>query len=110
MRRAVRLWRNVNRWDQEEMATRLRAEGWATANPTTISKIETGTRGVKVQELIWFAGAFSIAPQVLLIGMASDNVGVVDMANRIVAPHKAPGHLISMTETFLAMLAEADDA
>ncbi|MFF2060093.1 helix-turn-helix transcriptional regulator [Rhodococcus qingshengii] len=59
-RKRIKLERTVRRWSQDDLAKRLVARGVA-AHPTTIAKIEAGTRTIKLDEAVEIAALFDIS-------------------------------------------------
>ncbi len=53
-------------WTQPELAEHLRNTGIQTMHPTTIAKIEAGSRSVRINEAIAFADAFDVSIDALL--------------------------------------------
>lgn len=58
--------REHREWTQPELAANLRNSGIQTMHPTTIAKIEAGTRSVRINEAIAFADAFDVSIDALL--------------------------------------------
>ncbi|MFV9459224.1 MULTISPECIES: helix-turn-helix transcriptional regulator [Rhodococcus] len=64
-RKRIKAERMARRWSQEDLAKRL-AERGLTAHPTTIAKIEAGTRAIKLDEAAELAALFDISLDALL--------------------------------------------
>lgn len=59
-RKRIKLERTVRRWSQDDLAKRLVSRG-VSAHPTTIAKIEAGSRAIKLEEAVEIAALFGIS-------------------------------------------------
>jgi transcriptional regulator with XRE-family HTH domain len=67
----VRQWRRERNWSQEEVADKLRAEGFD-MHQTTVAKIERGTRPLRVAEAAAIATLFRVPPLAVFLGPPPD--------------------------------------
>jgi transcriptional regulator with XRE-family HTH domain len=63
----VRQWRRERNWSQEDVADRLRKEGFD-MHQTTVAKIERGTRPLRVAEAAAIAAIFRVPPLAVFLG------------------------------------------
>src|ERR1700736_1720387 len=63
----VRQWRRERNWSQEEVADKLRAQGFD-MHQTTVAKIERGTRPLRVAEAAAIATLFRVPPLAVFLG------------------------------------------
>lgn len=63
----VRQWRRERNWSQEEVAERLRDQGFE-MHQTTVAKIERGTRPLRVAEAAALAYIFAVPPLAIFEG------------------------------------------
>lgn len=66
--RALRCWRSLGGWIQEDIAADMRAAGFGTWSRATVSEIERGNRNVTCGELVALAAIFGERPETLLAG------------------------------------------
>jgi transcriptional regulator with XRE-family HTH domain len=79
----VRQWRRARNWSQEDLAERLRQQGFE-MHQTTVAKIERGTRPLRVAEAAAIATIFRVPPLAVFLGPP---------------PEKTPWSLEKMHET-----------
>jgi transcriptional regulator with XRE-family HTH domain len=65
--RRVRQWRQARNWSQEDLANRLRRQGFD-MHQTTVAKIERGTRPLRVAEAAAIADIFRVPPLAVFMG------------------------------------------
>lgn len=63
----VRQWRQARNWSQEDLADRLRLQGFD-MHQTTVAKIERGTRPLRVAEAAAIANIFRVPPLAVFMG------------------------------------------
>jgi transcriptional regulator with XRE-family HTH domain len=63
----VRQWRQARNWSQEDLADRLREQGFD-MHQTTVAKIERGTRPLRVAEAAAIATIFRVPPLAVFMG------------------------------------------
>jgi transcriptional regulator with XRE-family HTH domain len=63
----VRHWRRERNWSQEELADKLRSEGFD-LHQTSVAKIERGTRPLRVAEAAAIATIFRVPPLAVFLG------------------------------------------
>jgi transcriptional regulator with XRE-family HTH domain len=63
----VRQWRRERNWSQEDVADRLRIQGFD-MHQTTVAKIERGTRPLRVAEAAAIAAIFRVPPLAVFLG------------------------------------------
>lgn len=63
----VRQWRQARNWSQEDLADRLRLQGFD-MHQTTVAKIERGTRPLRVAEAAAIANIFRVPPLSVFMG------------------------------------------
>jgi transcriptional regulator with XRE-family HTH domain len=63
----VRQWRRARNWSQEDLANRLRRQGFD-MHQTTVAKIERGTRPLRVSEAAAIANIFRVPPIAVFLG------------------------------------------
>jgi transcriptional regulator with XRE-family HTH domain len=63
----VRQWRRERNWSQEDVADKLRSQGFD-MHQTTVAKIERGTRPLRVAEAAAIATIFRVSPLAVFLG------------------------------------------
>jgi transcriptional regulator with XRE-family HTH domain len=63
----VRQWRRERNWSQEDVADKLRLQGFD-MHQTTVAKIERGTRPLRVAEAAAIATLFRVSPLAVFLG------------------------------------------
>ena len=63
----VRHWRRERNWSQEDLADKLRSEGFD-LHQTSVAKIERGTRPLRVAEAAAIATIFRVPPLAVFVG------------------------------------------
>jgi transcriptional regulator with XRE-family HTH domain len=63
----VRQWRRERNWSQEDVADKLRMQGFD-MHQTTVAKIERGTRPLRVAEAAAIATLFRVSPLAVFLG------------------------------------------
>lgn len=63
----VRQWRRERNWSQEDVADKLRSQGFD-MHQTTVAKIERGTRPLRVAEAAAIAAIFRVPPLAVFLG------------------------------------------
>jgi transcriptional regulator with XRE-family HTH domain len=63
----VRQWRQARSWSQEDLANKLRGQGFD-MHQTTVAKIERGTRPLRVAEAAAIANIFRVPPLAVFMG------------------------------------------
>lgn len=63
----VRQWRRERNWSQEDVADKLRKQGFD-MHQTTVAKIERGTRPLRVAEAAAIAAIFRVPPLAVFLG------------------------------------------
>jgi transcriptional regulator with XRE-family HTH domain len=63
----VRQWRRERNWSQEDVADKLRMQGFD-MHQTTVAKIERGTRPLRVAEAAAIAAIFRVPPLAVFLG------------------------------------------
>jgi transcriptional regulator with XRE-family HTH domain len=63
----VRQWRRARNWSQEDVADKLRMQGFD-MHQTTVAKIERGTRPLRVAEAAAIAAIFRVPPLAVFLG------------------------------------------
>src|SRR6476661_7860338 len=63
----VRQWRRERNWSQEDVADKLRMQGFD-MHQTTVAKIERGTRPLRVAEAAAIAAVFRVPPLAVFLG------------------------------------------
>lgn len=81
----VRHWRRERNWSQEELADKLRSEGFD-LHQTSVAKIERGTRPLRVAEAAAIATIFRVPPLAVFLGSPQTEArSPLDQLNDIIA-------------------------
>lgn len=82
----VRHWRRERNWSQEELADKLRSEGFD-LHQTSVAKIERGTRPLRVAEAAALATIFRVPPLAVFLGspQAEEQQSPLNQLNDMIA-------------------------
>lgn len=106
LRERVRAERERREWSQAEFAKVLTDKGINGVYPTTIAKIESGDRAVRIDELAAIADVFSVSVDVLL-GRNTANDDLMYFASQLADLARKSSHSISeLMETMGELLGD----